>query len=173
MNLVKWIPTPIEIVRQMLKLAEASPEDFLYDLGSGDGRILTMAVKEFGVRKAFGCEFEKDIYDISQRKIRRLKLEDRICIINGDLLNADFCEASVITLYLSSRANQILRPRLQKYASPGSRIVSYLFPISGWRVAKTVNLRSLSFREGCFIGMRYLYLVPQAFEDSALTISNI
>lgn len=164
LSLVTWVGTPVAIARKMLEIAQAGPQDVLYDLGSGDGRILILAVKEFGVRKAVGYEIREDLCNIAEREIERLNLQKRITLIKGNLLEAHLAGASIITLYLSSEANEILRPKLEEYAKPRSRVVSYLFPINGWRAAREVDLQSFSFNEGRFLGMLYLYLVPQAFE---------
>lgn len=169
MNLVTWVATPLGIVRKMLDMAHVGSEDTVYDLGSGDARILITAVKEFGVRKAVGYEIREDLCEISERKIEQLNLRNKITLVRGNLLDADLSEASVITLYLSSAANELIRPKLEKYRKRQIRVVSYLFPMNGWLVAKKVNLQSFSFSDGRFIGMLYLYCIPQAFERPSST----
>jgi tRNA A58 N-methylase Trm61 len=160
-NLVVWVPTPWEIVGQMLALANISPEDVVYDLGCGDGRVLISAVRDFGARRAVGYELRKDLCEACSKTAEQLTLQDRIEVIRGDLRGADLSEASVVTLYLSTEANRLLLNRMQETLRPGSRVVTYLFPIPGWISAREVDLSSLSFKEGRFVGRLYLYLLPQ------------
>ena len=162
-NLVIWVPTPYEIVRHMLVLAEVSPADIVYDLGCGDGRVLILAAKDFNAKKAVGYELRQDLCKISRKVIQELGLQDRITIANRDFRDADFSEASVVTLYLTTDVNQMLFLDLISNLRPGSRVVSYLFPISGWLPVKEVDLEGIAFIEGKFIGKLYPYLVPQAF----------
>ena len=150
---VIWDPTPFETVKKMLKLAQVGPDDVVYDLGCGDARILIMAVKEYGARKAVGYEIKQDLYEKSMREIQSQNLQNRITIIRDDLLNADLSEASVITLYLVTSANEILRPKLEKEAKTATRIVSRVFEIKTWQAASNDST-----------GQLYLYLVPQAFQ---------
>ena len=161
-SLVVWVPAPREIVAQMLALAGVSGGDVVYDLGCGDGRVLISAVKDFAAKRAVGYELRQDLCEISRRLVRQLDLQDRIEIINGDLLKADLSGASVVTLYLTGEANRMLSQRLERGLRPGSRVVTYLFPVSGWLPAKEVDLENLCFTEGKFIGKLYLYVMPQA-----------
>lgn len=159
-NLVVWVPTPHEIVARMLALAGVSPEDIVCDLGCGDGRILVSAVKDFGARRAVGYELRPDLCRAARKTVRQLGAQDRIKIINGDLRQADLSDASVVTLYLTTRANQSLVEVLRTRLRPGSRVVTFLFPVPGWLPSREVDLGSLSFEEGKFIGKLYLYLMP-------------
>lgn len=163
MSLVVWVRTPLEIVRQMLLMAEVGPGDVVYDLGSGDGQILITAVKEFGAKKAVGYEIREDLCEVSEREIEQLNLRNRITVVKGNLLDADLSEASVIIIYLSPSANEVIRPKLEQCVERQRRVVSYLFPMDGWQVAKAVNLQDLSLKEVHFLGMLYLYHIPQAF----------
>ena len=154
-SLVEWGPTPSAVVKKMLELAQVGPEDIVYDLGCGDARILMMAVKEFGVRKAVGYEIKQDLYEDSIKEIKKQNLQNRIALIRDDLLNADLSEASVITLFLSITANEHLRPKLEREAKPLTRIVSYYHPMETWQVNST-KLRPAD--------RLYLYIVPRAFQ---------
>ena len=142
-SLVEWGPTPRGVVKKMLELAQVGSEDIVYDLGCGDARILMMAVKEFGVRKAVGYEIKKQ------------NLQNRIALIRDDLLNADLSEASVITLFLSITANEHLRHKLEREAKPSTRIVSYVHPMKRW-LANSTELRPAD--------RLYSYVVPRAFQ---------
>lgn len=147
----------------MLEIAPVDSEDVVYDLGCGDARVLVMAVKEFGVKKAVGYEIRQDLYEVSQQEIQRQNLQKQITLIRGDLLNADLSQASIIVLNLSSKANELLRPKLEKEAKLGARIISYLTPINTWRPAREVELDAYTFSDPRFTRILYLYLIPQAF----------
>jgi len=148
----------------MLDMAHVGSEDTVYDLGSGDARILIMAVKDFGVRKAVGYEIREDLCELAWHEIRRLKLQKNIKVIHGNLLEADFSQASIITIYLRGKANQLLRPRLEQYATPNTRVVSYRFPIKGWRAIKRDSLKDCSFADEYYSGTIYLYSIPESFK---------
>jgi SAM-dependent methyltransferase len=160
--LVIWVPTPHEIVREMLALANVSSWDVVYDLGCGDARTLISAVRDFGARRAVGYEIRQELCETSRKMIEQSGLQERVRIINEDLRKADLSEASVVTLYLTTQANQAVRNALESELRPGSRVVTYLFPIPGWLAAKEIDLESHSFTEGRFIGKLYLYLMPPA-----------
>ena len=155
-SLARWDPTPLEIVRGMLELAKVGSQDVVYDLGCGDARILFMAVKEFSAQKAVGYEIRRDLCEKSRKKIRQHNKQQRISVIRGNLLDANISEASVITLYLFPSANEILRPKLEKETTPGTRIISHNYPIETWKMADT---------EVCSGATLYLYNIPQAFQN--------
>jgi len=171
-SLVQWVPTPFEIVRKMLELTRVSSKDTVYDLGCGDARTLIMAVADFGAQKAVGYEIRKGLYQISKQKVRYQNLQDRITLIRGDLLDADISEASVIVLYLSPKANERLRPKLEKEAQSGTRVVSYDFPINNWSTDKKVRLGKYPSSERSHTKTIYMYVVPQAFEGSPCPASE-
>ena len=154
-SLARWDPTPLKIVRGMLELAKVGSQDIVYDLGSGDSRILFMAVEEFGAQKAVGYEIRQDLYDDSWKEIQRKNLQKQISVIKGNLLDADISEATVITLYLFPTANEILKPKLEKEISLGTRVISHDYPIETWQI---------DTREVCAGGNLYLYITPQAFQ---------
>lgn len=151
-----WEPTPPVIVKKMLELAQVRPGDIVYDLGCGDARILIMAVKGYGAEKAVGYEINPYLYEQSMQDVQSKNLQNRITLIEDDLINADISEASVITLFLSMAANECLEPKLEKEAKPLTRIVSYFHPMTEWQVNKT---------KGSLEDRLYLYVVPQAFQN--------
>lgn len=151
-----WDPTPFETVKKMLELAQVGSKDVVYDLGCGDARILIMAVKEYGAKKAVGYEIKQDLQEKSTQEIHSQNLQDRITLIRDDLLNADLSEASVITLFLSTAANEYLRPKLEREAKHSTRIVSYVHPMKTWQVNST---------ESWPADRLYLYVMPQAFQN--------
>ena len=163
MRYIEWTGTPVDMIKEMLHRAQVSPDDVLYDLGCGDGRILLAAVAEFGARLAVGYEIREDLYEIAVNKVRESHLEDNIRILNSDLFTADISAASVITLYLGSETNEMLRPKLEKHVKADTRIVSYLFPINGWRAEDESDTHSLSVQEGRLDDIIFVYRIPQAF----------
>ena len=128
-------PTPQTVVDRMLALAGVKPTDVVYDLGCGDGRILITAVKTYHCR-AVGVELSRDIYDRTCLRIQSLGLSDHISIMHTDLSPAD-----VVTLYLMTSTNERLRPQMEHYLKPGSRVVSHDYGIPGWKTAKEEELK--------------------------------
>lgn len=151
-----WEPTPPVIVKEMLELAQVRPGDIVYDLGCGDARILIMAVKEYGAKKAVGYELNPHLYERCTQNVQSKHLQNRITLKQDDLTNADISKASVITLFLSMDANECLKPKLEKEAKPLTRIVSYFHPMPEWQVNKT---------KGSIEDRLYLYVSPQAFQS--------
>ena len=116
----------------MLQVARVRPGEHLYDLGSGDGRIVIMAAREFGAL-ATGIEIRQDLYQQSVARIRDLGLEGRARVIRGNFFEVDLSDADVVTMYLLSSVNERLRPKLERELRPGTRVVSHDFEVSGWR----------------------------------------
>ena len=162
-SLVTWVSTPVEVARLMFHIANIGPEDVVCDLGAGDGLLLIMSVKDFGAKKAIGYEIRPDLCREVRLKARLLHMQHRIRIIQKPAQEADFSQVSVITIYLTTEANEILRPHLETKVKPGTRIVSYLFPIGRWQSIKEIDLAELTFREAHFVGKLYLYEAPQSF----------
>ena len=131
-SLAPFVPSRHEIVKRMLELAHIGPDDVVFDLGCGDGRILISAVRDFGAKKAVGYEIQSRLFEKTNAEIKNMKLDDKISLFNEDLLNADIAEATVITLYLTTSGNDRLRPKLSVEARKGTRIVSHDFSIPGW-----------------------------------------
>ena len=129
---VPFVATPEVVVRRMLQLARVRPGDVLYDLGSGDGRIVITAAKEFGAR-AFGVEIRKDLYEQSMARIKDLGLSDRATIINASFYEVPLTDADVVTMYLLTTVNERLKPKLEKELRPAARVVTHDFEVPGWR----------------------------------------
>lgn len=127
---VVWVPTPQALVDRMLAMAEVSKEDYLIDLGSGDGRTVITAAT-LGVR-AHGIEYNPDMVALSKRNAQAAGVEDRATFIQADIFESDFSEASVITLFLLPDLNLRLRPTLLDM-KPGTRVVSNSFHMGDWR----------------------------------------
>lgn len=140
-NLAPYIPTPQVIVEKMLEAARIKPGETVYDLGSGDGRIVITAAKQFGA-KAVGVELSEDLCRTTNARIRELGLADKVRIIHGNLLDVDLTGADVVTLYLLTSSNERLRPNLEKYLKPGARVVSNDFEIRGWKPREVIRISS-------------------------------
>lgn len=134
---VIWMPTGGELVTLMLKTAKVTPNDLVYDLGAGDGKIAIAAAKEFGAR-SIGIEFNPDMAAFAQRNAVRAGVGDRVKIINGDIFKEDFSKATVVTLYLLPDLNLKLRPTLLKM-KPGTRVVSHAFTMGDWEADQEIE----------------------------------
>ena len=154
MIFVPYVPTPYSVVKAMLKLANVGPDDIVFDLGCGDGRILITAVKEFNVKKAIGVEIDPGRVKLARSRIHEEKLEDYIEIIQGDLFEVDVSNATVVTLFLLTSANEQLRPKLEKELKDGARVVSHEFRIPGWTPIKVIDVRD----ENGILHTVYLYV---------------
>ncbi len=130
-RLAPYVPSPQNVVEKMLEAARLKAGETVYDLGSGDGRVLITAAQRFGAR-AVGVEISPKEVKASRERIQQLKLDDRIQVIEGDLLTADFSGADVVTIYLLTTSNELLRPALEKKLKPGARVVSHDYQIRGW-----------------------------------------
>src|SRR5580692_7227007 len=131
-SLAPYVVSPQEIVDRMLELADLKPGEKLYDLGSGDGRILITAVVRFKA-KAVGVEISDDLVNSTNARIRRLGLDNDAQVIHGNFLDVDLTPADVVTLYLATDANEMLRPNLEKFLKRGSRVVSHDYAVTGWK----------------------------------------
>lgn len=136
-----FVPTPWGIAREMLEFAKLGPEDTLYDLGSGDGRIPILAAQEFGC-KAVGIERDLQLCRYSERRVSELGLDDRVAFRCADFFEADLRPATVVTLYLLSAVNGQLQSRLASHLQRGSRVVALDFEVPGWRPVRTKSVVS-------------------------------
>ena len=127
---VIWVPTNDELVKMMLDIAKVKPEDIVYDLGAGDGKIAIAAARDYGARSV-GIEYNPDMAALAQRNADRSGVADKVKIINGDIFVEDFSEATVVTLYLLPNLNLKLRPTILDM-KPGTRVVSNSFNMGDW-----------------------------------------
>jgi SAM-dependent methyltransferase len=132
---VIWVPTPDEMVDRMLRMAQVTPADLVYDLGAGDGKIVIAAAKKFGAR-AVGIEYNPDMVKYAQAQIERAGVGGRARIVQGDIFASDFSQATVVTLYLLPALNLKLRPQILAMR-PGTRVVSYSFTMDDWEPDET------------------------------------
>jgi ribosomal protein L11 methylase PrmA len=136
---VIYVPTPQEVVEAMLEVAGVKKGDVLYDLGCGDGRIPVTAAKKFGIR-AVGIDIDPDRIAEASANAKAAGVDKLVRFRNEDLFQADFREATVVTLYLLPDLNVKLRPRLWSELKPGTRIVSHQFDMAEWKPEKTIEL---------------------------------
>jgi predicted RNA methylase len=140
-NLAPDVPTPQPIVEKMLEAGHVKPGQLVYDLGSGDGRVVITAAQKFGA-KAVGIEIRPDLCRIATERIKAAGLEERVKIVQGSALRVDLSPADVVTMFLLTTSNERLKPTLEKYLKPGTRVVSNQFPIKGWKPVETVRARA-------------------------------
>ena len=150
-NLGPSIPTPQLIVDRMLDAAHVKPGETVYDLGSGDGRILIAAVQKYGAGRAVGIEIDPDQVEKARRRVHSLGLDDRIEVIHGSALRADLSAADVVTLYFLTSTNVKLRPNLEKCLKAGARVVSNQFPIKGWKASEAVIVKVGSLEHTIYV----------------------
>lgn len=135
-----FVTTPSDVVVEMLKFARTGPADLVADLGSGDGRIVIAAASHFGAR-GLGIELDPALVEVSRRNAVSAGVADRVRFEHGDVLRADFAEASVVTVYLLPSLINRLQPRLLDELRPGTRIVSHAFVMTGWPPDRTHTMR--------------------------------
>ena len=149
---VLFVPTREGVADEMLKLAGISASDLVYDLGSGDGRIVMLAAQKYHAR-GVGIEMDDKLVSIARGIAKEAEVEDRVTFIQGDFFAADISPATLVAIYLSPSVNARLAPKLRKELRPGTRIVSHQFPIADWTPDKTVQAD-----DGTLL---YLYTVPR------------
>ena len=135
---IYFTPTWEPVVDEMLALANVTRDDVVFDLGSGDGRILVRAAQKYGAR-GVGIELDSRLVDISRQVARDAEVADKVTFIQGDLFEADLSRATVVTLYLSYSVNSRLAPKLKRELRPGTRIVSHQFTMGTWEPDKRVH----------------------------------
>jgi cyclopropane fatty-acyl-phospholipid synthase-like methyltransferase len=128
---VIFVPTPNEVVEKMLEMAKVTAKDTLYDLGCGDGRIVITAAQKYGAR-AVGVDIDPQRIKEATANASAAKVNDKVRFIEGDLFEADISEATVVSLYLLTRLNEKLKPKLLKELKPGTRVVSHAFDMGDW-----------------------------------------
>jgi len=138
-KLAPYYPTPETVVIQMLQLGGLKPGEKMYDLGSGDGRIVIAAARTFRAH-AVGVELDKDLYKQSLERIRKLGLESSAQVVNGDILKQDYSSADLITVYLLPNSNDRVQPLLERQLKKGARVVAHDFEFRGWTPAKVQDI---------------------------------
>ncbi len=127
---VVWVPTPDEVVDRMLTMAQTKPEDYVIDLGAGDGKIAIAAAKKFGAR-SMGVEYNPDMVAFAQKNLQAAGVTGKAQIVHGDIFVTDFTQATVLTMYLLPSLNMKLRPQILALR-PGTRVVTHAFNMEDW-----------------------------------------
>lgn len=148
---VKYVPTPDDVVEAMCKLAKVTKDDVVYDLGCGDGRMVITAVKQFHAKRGVGVDIDPKLVKECKENAKKAGVDDKVEFRVGDVLKIDdLKDASVILLYMGDDINLRLRPILQKTLKPGSRVVSHRFTMGDWKPDKTETVNSTAGYE-CLI----------------------
>jgi len=143
---IHFTPTRQGLADAMLRLAEVSADDVVYDLGSGDGRIVMLAAQKYGAR-GVGIEIDHGLVEMSRQIARDGEVDSKVTFIEDDFFTTDISAATVVTLYLSESVNRRLEPKLRTELRPGTRIVSHSFDMGDWEPEKRIEVDG-----------RYLYL---------------
>ena len=156
-----YVPTPWVIVEEMLKLAGIRGEDVVYDLGSGDGRLVITAAKRFGAR-GVGIELQTELVEMARIAAKDEGVADRVKFVQGDLFETDIKDANVVMLYLLPRFVTRLVPRLRAELRPGTRIVSHDYPLAPWPPDKelSMDVAEKEMISGTSWTRLYYYVVP-------------
>jgi len=149
-NLAPYIPTPQGIVEKMLEAGRVKAGDVVYDLGSGDGRIVITAAQKFGAH-AVGVELRPDLCRIASERIKALGLDDKVRMVQGSALRVDLSPADVVTMWLLTSSNERMKPKLEKDLKPGTRVVSNQFPIKGWKPASVVKVKAGTVENNIYV----------------------
>jgi len=152
---IPFVPTPIEVIDRMLEIAEVKKGDVIYDLGSGDGRIVIRAAKKYGVR-AVGIEMDSWLLDKARKAAKAEGVGHLVEFRNEDALKADISRATVVTLYMLPWFNEAMKPNFKKMLKPGTRIVAHDFSIEGWEPDKTEKLPQIEIMAG---GRRHQHVI--------------
>lgn len=154
---IPFVPTPIEVVDKMLELAEVKKGDVVYDLGSGDGRIVIRAAKKYGVR-AVGIEMDSLLLKKARQDAKAAGVSHLVQFRAEDAMKAELSKATVVTLYMLPWFNEAMKPSFKKQLKPGARIVAHDFGIAGWEPEKTVKLPQPEQKTGGLVHYHTLYL---------------
>jgi len=158
---VPFVATPDVVVQRMLTLAEVRPGESVCDLGAGDGRIISSAVRNFGA-KALGVELHPLRYQSIIERLRTERIENSVNVIRGDFNDVNLADADVVTLYLLTSVNDLIKPKLEREMKTGSRVVSHDFPIRGWTPVRIETVRDRYSSHEI-----YLYKIPFSFPSHA------
>jgi len=138
-NLAPFVPSPQIVVDKMLEAAQVKPGETVYDLGSGDGRIVITAAQKYKA-KSVGIEISDALCKSTQKKVSAMGLDSQVRILHASALKVDLSPADVVTIYLLTASNERLRPNLEKYLKASARVVSLNFRIQGWKEARVEKI---------------------------------
>ncbi|MFC1983577.1 class I SAM-dependent methyltransferase [Chloroflexota bacterium] len=149
-SFISFIPTQPEYVDRFFEIAPVSSSDVVYDLGSGDGRLLFAALDK-GAGRAVGVELDPERVSEAKETAKNKGLEDRITFVEDDVMEASLADATLVLCYLSPKASDALKPKLESELKPGTRVVMETFPVPGWKPTQTTDNENKHF---------YLYIIP-------------
>jgi SAM-dependent methyltransferase len=158
-SLGRFEPSPIEVVERMLQLANVTREDVVFDLGSGDGRVVILAARRYGAR-GVGVEIDPQLVARSREEARRQQVDHLVTFVNADALDVDVSAATVVTLFLTPQGNLRLRPKLLSQLRPGARVVSHWHDMADWAPARAERLTPRGERTRTV----YLWIIPSRKE---------
>lgn len=150
------MPTPEKVVLKMLEVAKVGPEDIVYDLGCGDGRIIIAAVKNFGAKKAVGVDLSDERLKEAEQNAIQNGVRDKIELRKNNFLDENVSDATVVTLFLLTNANELLKPKFEKELKPGTRVVSHEFEMKGWKPKEVIKVE-----DGNMHYLVYLYVIGE------------
>ena len=156
-SFISWVPTPVEHIDPFFQLAPVSSSDVVYDLGSGDGRLLFAALEK-GAGRAVGVELNPDHAKTAREKAKEKGLQEKVTFLEADVMDVDLSEATVVLCYLITAASAALKPKFEAELKSGTRVVMESFPIRGW---KAVDIRIVTDGFKSF----YLYRMPPEIDD--------
>jgi SAM-dependent methyltransferase len=159
-RLAPYVSSPQRAIDKMLEMADLKPGETLYDLGCGDGRILIAAAERYHV-KGVGIEISDRLARTAEDNVKAVGLKNEVEIVRGDMMSTDLSRADVVTLYLITTANESLRPNLEKFLKKDARLVSYDYPIPGWKPVDEEKTDASRYGNRHTI---YLYRVPASFK---------
>jgi cyclopropane fatty-acyl-phospholipid synthase-like methyltransferase len=154
---IPFVPTPVAVIDRMLELAQVKKGDVVYDLGSGDGRIVIRAAQKYRVR-AVGIEMDQLLLAKARKNAKAAGVTHLVEFRAEDALKADISQATVVTLYMLPWFNEAMKPSFRKYLKPGARIVAHDFGIEGWEPDKTLKIPGVEVKPGGYKHRHVLYL---------------
>ena len=154
---VPFVPTPIEVVDRMLEFGSVKRTDIVYDIGSGDGRVVIQAAKKYGA-KGVGIEMDLKLVELSQKNAKQEGVEHLVEFRQEDALQADISAATVVTLYMLPSFNERLRPILERQLKSRTRIIVHDYPIDGWKPIKWEEMPLVDTRPEVMPHKHILYL---------------
>jgi uncharacterized protein (TIGR03000 family) len=160
---VRWVPTPDDIVDKMCEMAKVGKDDVVHDYGCGDAVMLIRPIQKFGAKKGFGNDIDPKMVKIAKENIEKAKLQDKITVVEGDILKMtekDCGEATVVLLYIGDDLGAKLSPVLQKALKPGARVVSHRFSLGDWKPKETKTVTGADGEEYNLL----LWIVPEKKE---------
>jgi ubiquinone/menaquinone biosynthesis C-methylase UbiE len=149
-SFIGWVPTPPEHIDGFFELVQLTSSDVVYDLGSGDGRILFAALEK-GAAKAVGVDLDAELVKTAAETARSKGLQDKVTFLQADVMDVNLADASVVFCYLISQASAALRPKFESELKQGTRVVMESFPVPGWKPVQTIYKDYKQF---------YLYVMP-------------